>query len=107
MGAAWVWRRHLLAWEEDSMRECLTLLSNIVLQENVTDQWKWMLDPINGYSVRETYRFITTYVEPVDRNLVVNVWHKQIPSKVSLFVWRLFRDRIPTKDNLLRRRVLH
>jgi len=25
---------------------------------------------------------------------------------VSLFVWRFLRDRIPTKDNLLRRRVL-
>jgi len=55
------------------VRECSGLLSNIVLQKNVTDQWKWMLDPIHGYSVRGTYCLITTSVEPVDRNLVVNV----------------------------------
>jgi hypothetical protein len=35
------------------------------------------------------------------------VWHKNIPSKVSLFVWRLLRNRLPTKDNLARRNILH
>jgi len=30
-GRAWVWRRHLFAWKEESVRECVVLLSNIVL----------------------------------------------------------------------------
>lgn len=33
----WVWRRRLLAWEEESVRECVSLLNNIVLQENIQD----------------------------------------------------------------------
>jgi len=33
-------------------------------------------------------------------------WLKHIRLKVSVFVWRLLRNRLPTKDNLLRRRVL-
>jgi len=37
----------------------------------------------------------------------LNVWHKDIPEKLSVFAWRLLRNRLPTKDNLLRRRVLH
>jgi len=45
--------------------------------------------------------------EPLERGLVDDVWLKQVPLKVSLFVWRLFRNRLPTKDNLLRRHVLH
>ena len=42
----------------------------------------------------------------MDRSNVDDVWHKHIPSKVSLLVWRLLRNRIPTKDNLEHRRVL-
>ena len=104
-GGAWVWRRRLLAWEEDSVRECTLLLHNTVLQENVSDTWRWNLDPINGHLVREAYRFIT-YNEQVDRGLVDDVWHMFIPAKVSLFVWCLLRNHLPTKDNLLRRRVI-
>ncbi|XP_024640744.1 uncharacterized protein [Medicago truncatula] len=102
-----VWRRRLLAWEEESVRECYVLLYNIVLQENVHDAWRWLLDPIQGYSVRGAYRFLTTTGEPLDRTLDDDVWQKHIPSKVSLFVWRLLRNRLPTKDNLVRRHVLH
>jgi hypothetical protein len=29
------------------------------------------------------------------------VWHKQIPLKVSIFVWHLLCDRLPTKSNLV------
>jgi len=61
---------------------------------------------MHGYSVREAYQFITTPDEPVDRGLIDDVWHKQVPLKVSVFVWRLFRNRLPTKDNLVRQRVL-
>jgi len=103
---AWVWRRRLLAWEEESVRECSILLHNIVLQNNVHDTWRWYLDPTHGYSVRVAYRFITTYGEPSDSIHDDNVWHRLIPANVSLFVWRLLRNRLPTKDNLVRRRVL-
>ena len=106
-GRAWEWRRRLLAWEEDSVRECSEVLHNIVLQVDVTDSWRWLLDPVHGYSVRESYRFLTTSCEQVDRSLVDDVWHRNIPEKVSLFVWRLLRNRLPSKDNLLRRNILH
>ena len=60
LGWAWVWTHRLLAWEEDSARECTFLLHNIVLQANVSDSWRWLLDPVHGYSVQEGYRFITS-----------------------------------------------
>ena len=88
------------------MRECSILLHNIVLQVNVTDKWSWLLDPSNGYLVWEAYRFITNSGEHVDRSLIVDVWHRHIPTKVSLFVWRLLRDRLPTQANLFRRNII-
>ena len=72
-GRAWEWRHSLLAWEEKSMRECFEVLHNIVLQVDVADSWKWLLDPVHGYSVREVYRFLTSSGEQVDRSLVDDV----------------------------------
>lgn len=54
-GGAWVWRRRLLAWKEETIVECAGLLADFVLQENNTDMWRWILDPIKGYYVRGTY----------------------------------------------------
>jgi hypothetical protein len=82
------------------------LLHNIVLQDNSIDTWRWLLDPSQGYTVRGAYRFLTDNGELVDRSQVDDIWHKQIPLKVSIMVWRLLRDRLPTKENLVRRRVL-
>ena len=68
-----MWRHHLLAWEEKSVRECSLLLHNFVLQVNVSDTWRWTLDTAHGYSVREAYRFIITYGDQADRSLIDNV----------------------------------
>jgi len=72
-GRAWEWRRWLLAWEEESLRECSDVLHNIVLQVDVTDTWRWLLDPVHGYSVRESYRFVTNFGEQVDKSLFDDV----------------------------------
>jgi hypothetical protein len=52
------------------------------------------------------YRFLT--VQHIDTSSVAStsLWNKDIPLKVVLFAWRLFRDRLPTKDNLFRRGVI-
>jgi hypothetical protein len=102
-GRAWVCRRRLFAWEEESVRECAFLLRNIVLQDTVHDSWKWLLDPARGYSVKSLYNYITNTCEIVDRSQVDDVWYKHIPSKVSLMVWRLLRNRLPIKQNLVQR----
>jgi len=74
-GGAWVWRRRLLAWEEESVRECSLLLHNVVLQVNATDKWSWNRDTTHGYSVKEAYRFIVSHEDHSDRSRVDSVWH--------------------------------
>jgi len=39
--------------------------------------------------------------DPVDL-----LWRREVPLKVSVFAWRLFRSRLPTKVNLFRRRII-
>ena len=85
-GHSWVWRRRLMAWEEESVRECSVLLSNVVLQENIQDHWRWVLDPIHGYSVSGTYRYLSSAAEPMATSAFNDVWDKFVPVKVSIFV---------------------
>ena len=68
--------------------------------------WRWLLDPIHGYSVSGTYRFLTDIDDLVAAGLFNDVWHKLVPSKVPLFAWRLLQDRIPTRSILVCRHVL-
>jgi len=105
-GGAWVWRRRLLTWEEELVVECAGLLAYFVLQENTIDRWRWILEPIKGYSARGTYQYLTSPNSPVEQGLSDMVWLKNAPIKVSMFVWRLLRNKLPTKDKLVRRMVL-
>ena len=105
-GGVWVWRRRLFAWEEECVAECCALLHDVVLQDYSIDRWKWLLDPVFGYTVKGVYQLFTSVDEPPASDILDNVWHKHVPLKVSLFAWRLLRNRLPTKDNLVRRHVL-
>ena len=49
-----------------------------------------------------TANFIVDLAVPVS-----SLWHKDVPLKVVLFAWRLFHDRLPTKDILFRRQVIN
>jgi hypothetical protein len=70
-GGGWVWRRRLLASEEDSVMECLSLLSNVVLHDSIFDRWRWILDPISGYSVKGTYQYLTLTDTALETGLFV------------------------------------
>nr|ABD33236.2 H+-transporting two-sector ATPase, alpha/beta subunit, central region, related [Medicago truncatula] len=87
--------------------ECPSLLCNVVLQDSSLDRWWWILDPINGYSVKGTYQYLTMPDTSMETCLFDAAWLKHVPLKVSVFVWRLLRNRLPTKDKHFCRRVLH
>jgi len=96
----------LWEWEEELLEECRLLLNNFVLQTDVTDRWQWLPDIAGGYTVRGAYQILTTQVAPLRDETRDLVWHKQVPLKVSILAWRLLRDRLPTKQNLLRRGII-
>ena len=88
------------------LAECRTLLLDVSLNPNVSDRWVWLPDPSGGYTVRGAYSLLTSQVRHVEDYALDLVWHKQVPLKVFVFAWRLISDRLPTKTNLIARRVL-
>ena len=105
-GEAWRWRRRLFVWEEEEVGELMLLLHTVRLQVDRADRWRWKLEASNDFSVRSAYDFLSA-TPPLTLSVpVASLWHKDVPLKVVLFAWRLFQDRLPTKDNLHRRGVL-
>lgn len=105
-GGAWVWRRRLFAWEEELVGEIKLLLLNVNLQVNKDDWWLWSLENSKSFLVRSVYNYITAQIPTYIVVPVSSLWHKDVPLKVVLFAWRVFRDRLPIKDNLFRRGVI-
>ncbi|GAU17467.1 hypothetical protein TSUD_340100 [Trifolium subterraneum] len=105
-GEAWVWRRPLRTWEEEMLRECQTLLLTVSLHDHSSDCWQWQPELDSGYTARGAYQLLTDQVvAPLDVAAGL-IWHPHVPLKVSILVWRLLCDRLPTKLNLITRGVL-
>jgi hypothetical protein len=86
---------------------CLTSLCRF----DRVDKWIWKLHAINCYTVSSAYCFLTELEHDRHQQLNNNnnnnfLWLKAVPLKVLIFAWRLFLDRIPTRDKLFQRRVI-
>ena len=86
--------------------ECMTLLHSVVMQPTISDQWHWLPDIVGGYTVRSGYQLLTAQDTATVGTTDNLIWHKKVSLKVSILAWRLLRDRLPKKSNLLNRGVL-
>jgi len=86
--------------------ELRLLLQSVTLQVDRVDRRLWQLETSSVYTVPSAYKFLTVNVPVDDAVSVSSLWLKEVPLKVVLFAWRLFRNRLPTKDNLYRRNVV-
>ncbi|GAU31357.1 hypothetical protein TSUD_19020 [Trifolium subterraneum] len=105
-GEAWVWRRSSRGWEEEMLGECQNLLLNISLQVHSSDRWLWQPDPDNDYSVHSVYQLLTSQDSVTLHAADGLIWHSHVPLKVSILAWRLLRDMLPTKANMVTRDIL-
>ncbi|GLT95879.1 hypothetical protein SLE2022_135360 [Rubroshorea leprosula] len=100
------WRRQLRAWEEDLALQLMAVIEGQQPTYGKQDEWSWKMGKTGHYTVKTTYEILSNREEDV----VVNhkkMWKSSIPSKVSVFSWQLLQDKLPTKDNLVKRGVLN
>jgi hypothetical protein len=97
------WRRGLTEEEKMLELEIIEKVQGVRCKEDEEDKWDWSR---NGYSVKEAYSSIIEGYVAEDSSELADVWNDLIPLKVSVLVWRLMQNRIPTKDNLVKRGVL-
>ncbi|KAF1868532.1 hypothetical protein Lal_00035970 [Lupinus albus] len=79
----------------------------VVLSKDKPGYWEWRHEKSKKYSVKSAYKLLCSSVQ--HSSLIsqhsFSLWKSKAPPKVITFVWRLFQDRIPTKDSLIRRDI--
>ncbi|KAL5190390.1 putative ribonuclease H protein [Glycine soja] len=101
-----MWRRMLFDSEIHMAVSFLEDIEGKSIQSHISDQWLWTADPTGHYSAKSAYNLLMgeTLEESQDSSFV-ELWKLNIPSKVSVFAWRLLNKRLPTKANLQRRHI--
>jgi hypothetical protein len=106
------WRRRLFEWEKNLQADLLALCNSVTVRLDEEDRWGWVPERGALFTVKSTYHTVFALssphrvVEPWNSILFSRIWKGPVPSKVSGFVWQLLHGRIPTRNNLVSRRVL-
>nr|GEW75204.1 RNA-directed DNA polymerase, eukaryota [Tanacetum cinerariifolium] len=78
-------------------------IQNVILS-NMDDRWTWDLNGECVFRVKYVRFCLDEFF--LLKAAIATRWVKYILIKVNIFVWKLFLDRLPTRDNLLHRGVL-
>nr|POE88850.1 hypothetical protein CFP56_37387 [Quercus suber] len=73
------------------------------------DSHKWETDLIKGlFTPQEVELILTTSSTNLGLNQALwkNIWDASVPNKVRNFLWRVCKNAIPTKKNLVQRKIL-
>jgi hypothetical protein len=106
-----IWCRRLFVWEENLLNELLELINRVSLSD-VTDRWGWKPKNDVEFTVKSVYKLVfnlsNLMVLDVQwyAKIFTGIWKTPTPSKVCGFVWQLLHNRIPTKSNLVSRRII-
>ena len=100
------WRRNLFDHESLLAVQFMEDISSVPIQRQVKDNILWLAESNGQYSTRSAYNLcMNTTSANSDSNIFKAIWKLNIPPRVAIFCWRLLRNRLPTKVNLLRRSV--
>ncbi|XP_058775083.1 uncharacterized protein LOC131649336 [Vicia villosa] len=75
------------------------------------DEFVWILDRVEDFVVKAYYAKVvaetaTSAAEIASRQANKVIWKARMPSKVKIFSWRLLKDRLPTRLQLLKRDII-
>jgi len=88
------------------------MLQGITPSKEFADSWSWIPNKITGFSVKTCYEILqksasSSSLEVSQKKAINKLWKSGAPSKINVFGWRLFLDRLPTKSALSWRHCWH
>lgn len=104
---SFTWRRNLSSRERNLLEELCLQLDRAPLVESVPDGWVWTAESNGVFSVQSAYRELQGSGSEIVDSIYQQIWNSKAPSNVCGFIWRVMLERIATKVNLLRRKVIH
>ncbi|XP_073353581.1 uncharacterized protein [Aegilops tauschii subsp. strangulata] len=91
--------RSLEAGEEASWNALVAELKGRSLSQD-KDKVTWRLTASQKFSVKSLYEKLT---EGNELDMARGLWKAGIPLKIKIFMWQMFRNRLPTSDNVAKR----
>ncbi|KAK2381610.1 hypothetical protein QL285_069201 [Trifolium repens] len=105
------WRRNFFDWEIPLLQDFLGFVNDFVPTDG-EDVWLWREDKEVGFTVKNCYFLLLRQFRGqrvLDRSTEIvfsRIWKDGVPSKVCAFSWQMLLNRIQTKENLCRRRII-
>ena len=100
------WRRNFFDHEIDNVAALLAEIESGHIHQSSRDFLWWKPDPNGLFSTKFAYKVLQEAHNNADEDRASKImWRLKIPPRVSAFSWRLFKNRLPTRDNLRRRQV--
>lgn len=82
-------------------------LNTVTLTEGKRDSWKWEPSVEGVYTVKSAFHFLQGLDDEEPIAEFELLWQGAAPSNTLAFGWRVLWGSLQTKDNLLRRGILH
>jgi len=99
------WRRDRFEWESNLESELLSILSMATMCKEAQDRLIWRGDPKGMFTVKSAYSIMANHVD-TRGGMFSSLWQAKDKPKVLTTAWRILLDRVPTRANLIRRRVI-
>lgn len=92
-------------WDIDQLRNRVNEIP--ISKSGIQDSWLWHFDKRGKYSVKSGYKFhmfLKGNATSSSHNQITQwwqtLWKLKIPSKIKIFIWRIYNGCIPTRANL-------
>jgi hypothetical protein len=97
--------------EAVEVQELLNLLSPFQPRTNLEDRHKWIPSSAGIFTVKSAYLDLLNRVAAVnlDDSMLIPLgmmWKNNVPSKISIFGWRLLLEKLPTKEALFGKGII-
>ncbi|XP_058783282.1 uncharacterized protein LOC131657957 [Vicia villosa] len=117
------WNNNVWSWNIIQSEEVLGLeatgeysdlvqvLLGIQPRQNIIDLVVWPFENSRVFTVKSCYRLLMQVqgeadLEDSQKCALKIIWGSRCPSKIKIFGWRLILDRLPTRKQLMRRRII-
>ncbi|KAH1188566.1 hypothetical protein GmHk_U059404 [Glycine max] len=100
------WRRNLFDHQIGTATAFMADIEDVHIQPSSRDLLLWSSDSGGSYTTKSTYNLLKAEDKHASEdNASKIIWSLKIPPRPTAFSWRIFKNKLPTKDNLRRRHV--